>query len=60
MQQMLHSGGWLSKISARDFVGGSRKAAALDLLARCQQAYTRFATRVYTQQGIAMTDDTEA
>ncbi|MCA9906341.1 MAG: hypothetical protein KC547_20940 [Anaerolineae bacterium] len=51
---------WLNKISARDFVGGSRKATALDLLARCQQTYTRFATRVYAHQGIDLTDDTEA
>ncbi len=60
MQQMLHSEGWLGKISARDFVGGSRKATALDLLVRCKQAYTRFATCVYAQQGIAKTDDTES
>ncbi|MCL4250173.1 MAG: hypothetical protein KJ065_18640 [Anaerolineae bacterium] len=50
----------MDRINTRDFEESSRKATALDLLARCQQAYTRFATRVYTQQGIAMTDNTEA
>lgn len=43
---------WWNKIGARDFVGGKRRQAALEIFERCQTAHRLFASRVYESQGL--------
>jgi hypothetical protein len=48
---------WLAKITARDFVEGSQKPAALDALERSRVACENFAAEVYSRQDIASRGD---
>lgn len=50
--------GWLQKIQARDYFGGSQSEAAVRALARCNEALDRFTRAVYTREGLG--DDTAA
>lgn len=45
--------GWLAKIQARDFFGGSQRPQAAEDLATCQWALETFAHSVYAREGIS-------
>lgn len=44
--------GWLSRIQARDFFGGSRAQEAVAALERCREALKEFAQKVYENEGL--------
>jgi hypothetical protein len=50
---------WLGKITARDFVGGSKKPSALDKWQRSREVYETFAAKVYSLQGVDPLDQSE-
>jgi hypothetical protein len=49
--------GWLPKIQARDFFGGSQAEAAASAMEQCRQALEVFANQVYAQEGMDTADE---
>jgi hypothetical protein len=47
---------WIGKISDRDFFGGKMRNEALEKLEVCQTAHQNFASKVYSFQGIDLSD----